>query len=210
MAKRKQKSDEVFALKDKILLPVLAAAVIVSGSMLYNYKGIAKNRQYNDILSMDTIYNNIFINNCEVAGLTKQQAADKLAVEVQQKKLEVKSLYLQIPGGGEEDVIELNYKDLGMKYDFEPMIESAYNFGRTGSAEERIAVIDELENKGEFYTAEFSYDKDKVMSVLKSYEAEINKQLKNNKTMDVERTAKMVYEMLDIDSYDSYIHIPTK
>lgn len=207
MAKKRKKQG--VPLRDKILIPVLAAAVIASGLLLFNYKSFIKGRDYSDLMAMDTIYNNIFINDCEVAGLTKEQALEKLNIEVQQKKLEPKCLYLQVPGGTADDVITLSYKDLGMAYDFAPAIEQAYNYGRTGLPSQRIAAIDELENKGEFYTAEYGYDRSSIVELLKGYEADINSRTKNGKKMDIERTADMISEMLNIDSYDSYIIIPT-
>ena len=83
---RKKKKQTGMPLKDKVLIPVLIVLTIISACLLYNYKVFIKNREYDDLLSMDTIYNNIFINNCEVAGLTKEQALEKLNLEVQQKK----------------------------------------------------------------------------------------------------------------------------
>ncbi|MBR6400370.1 MAG: peptidoglycan binding domain-containing protein [Firmicutes bacterium] len=206
----KKRKKQPVPLADKILIPILALAVIGAGIMLANYKSFIRYGKYDDILKMDTIYNNIFINNMEVGGLTREQALEKLTRVQQQGKFEPRVINLQLPDGGLDDVVAITYKECGMKYDYAPEIEEAYSYGRKGSVKERIAAIEELENKGEFYTSEFSWDRDMVVAAIKKHEDEINAQYLNGEKMDVERTADMVEGMLEIDAYDSHIDIPTK
>ena len=206
----KKRKKQPVPMTDKILIPLLAAAVICSGAMLINYKKFIINKQYSDILSLDTIYNNIFINNYEVAGLTKEQAREKLERELQQNKFEKYTINLQIPDGGVNDIIPITYKECGMKYNFEPEIQEAYEYGRDGSASKRRTTIDELENAGKFLTSEYTYDKEAILSAVKKHEDDINSHLLNNDKMDVEKTADMIAEMLDINAKDSNVEIPIK
>ena len=206
----KKRKKQPVALADKIILPLLAAAVVCSGLMVKNYKKIIVNRQYSDILAMDVIYNNIFINNVEVAGLTKDQAREKLERELQQGKFEKYTVNLQIPDGGTNDVIAITYKECGMKYNFEPELTEAYEYGRTGKDAQRRAVIEELENAGKFFTSEYSYDKEMITEAVKKHESEINAHLLNNEKMDVEKTVEMIEGILDIDARDSGVEVPVK
>lgn len=191
------------------LTAVLAIAAAASTGMLANSKSLIEDSRYNDILKMDTIYNNVFINNYEVGGLTREQALEKLTREQQEGKFEKKVINLQIPYGGMNDFIPVTYKECGMKYNYAPEIEDAYNVGRKGSKKERIAAIEELESKGEFFTSEYSYDRDMIIETLKTHESEINSYYSNGEKMDVEATADMIVGMLEIDAYDSGIDIPT-
>lgn len=206
----KKRKKQPIPLRDKILVPLLAAAVIGSGAMLKNYKKLLINRQYNDILALDTIYNNIFINNYEVAGLTKEQALEKLERELQKNKFEKYTVNLQIPDGGANDIIPITYGECGMKYNFGPEIQEAYNYGRDGGSRQRRETIDELENAGKFLTSEYTYDRDMITQAVKKHEAEINAHLLNNDKMDVEKTVDMIAGMLDINARDSNIEVPIK
>lgn len=203
MAKKKNKKSS----KDIIIIVILVLVFAVSVGMLASYKTFLSEREYNELLTMDVMYNNVFVNNIEVAGLTKAQALDMLNSELQQKKFDKKCIYLDIPDSYK--TICLTYEEMGMKYDFEPAIEKAYQCGRTGNASQRRSAIDELDDKGEFITAAYTYDKEKIVNLLKGYENQVNGELLDKtKKMNVERTAEMVYSALDIDSYDSHINIP--
>ncbi len=206
----KKRKKQPVSLADKIIIPLLAVSVICSGALAANYKTLMANRQYNDILEMDVIYNNIFINNYEVAGLTVDQAREKLERELQQGKFENYTINLQLPDGGSDDVIPITYKECGMKYDFEPELKEAYNYGRTGKDSQRRAVIEELENAGKFLTAEYSYDRDMIEQAVKKHENEVNALLLNNEKMDIEKTVEMIEGMLDINAKDSNVEIPVK
>ena len=206
----KKRKKQPVSLTDKIIIPLLLVSVVGSGALVKNYKKILANRQYNDILAMDTIYNNIFINNCEVAGLTKDQAREKLERELQQGKFEKYTISLQVPDCGTDDSIPITSKECGMKYNFEPEIQEAYEYGRTGKESQRRAVIEELENAGKFLTSEYTYDRDMIVEAVKKHEDEVNALLLNNDKMDVEKTADMIVGMLDIDARDSSVEIPVK
>ena len=206
----KKRKKQPVSLADKIIIPLLAVSVICSGALAANYKTLMANRQYNDILEMDVIYNNIFINNYEVAGLTVDQAREKLERELQQGKFENYTINLQLPDGGSDDVIPITYKECGMKYDFEPELKEAYNYGRTGKDSQRRVVIEELENAGKFLTAEYSYDRDMIEQAVKKHENEVNALLLNNEKMDIEKTVEMIEGMLDINAKDSNVEIPVK
>ena len=206
----KKRKKQPVSLADKILVPLLCLSVIGSGVLVKNYKKILVNRQYSDILELDTIYNNIFINNYEVAGLTKDQAREKLEREFQRGKVDNYVINLQIPDGGVDDVIPITFKECGMKYNFEPELQEAYDYGRTGSAAKRREVIAELENAGKFLTSEYSYDRDMIIEAVKKHESEINSHLLNNDKLDVEKTADLIEGMLDINAKDSGVEIPVK
>ena len=208
--KRKQQNSSLMKTRDKILLPVLLAAATASALLTANYRSFLRDREYDDLLSMDVMYNNIFVNNYEVAGLTKEQAMEKLERELQEKKFDKKCIYLMLPRGRTDEAIPVTYKEMGMKYDFAPAVDEAYSYARTGSAAERIEAIDELEYRGQFYTALYTHDRNMIISALESHEAEINARFDNGEKMDIERTADMIEELLNIDSYDSYVNIPVK
>ena len=211
MAKNKKKQDtSLMTTKDKILIPLLLATSIASAVLMVNHRNFLHDREYDDLLSMDVMYNNIFVNNYEVAGLTKEQALAKLERELQEKKFDKKQIYLMFPRGRMDEAIPVTYKEMGMRYNFEPAVEEAYQYARTGSAAERREAIDELENRGQFFTALYTHDRSMIIDVLKSHESEINKRFTNGDKMDIERTADMIEELLNIDSYDSYVNIPTE
>ncbi|MBQ6554739.1 MAG: hypothetical protein IJL89_05860, partial [Firmicutes bacterium] len=192
MAKKRKKQDtSLMKTRDKILLPVLLAAAIGAAVLTANYRSFLRDREYDDLLSLDVMYNNIFVNNYEVAGLTKEQALEKLERELQDKKFDKKCIYLMLPRGRTDEAIPITYKEMGMRYDFEPAVEEAYSYARTGSAAQRIEAIDELEYRGQFFTALYSHDRDMIISALKSHEAEINARFENGEKMDIERTADM-------------------
>lgn len=186
---------------------VLLATTIISVVLLFNYKNFLSSRETEDILDTPVIYNNVFIDNLAVGGLTKEQAIDKLNKEKQEDVYSTKTINIRTADNFYSRNISTD--ELGFYHDFDAAVEEAYNYGREGSLSERQAVVDELENAGHFITSSYYYDEEQISDLLKSFEGEINDYLvETENKVDMDRLIDTVLEFVEINEFDVSIIVP--
>lgn len=145
------------------VLSVSIAAVSIIGFL--NYRNYEKMKVALDI---DTIYNNIYVNNVNIGGYSKEQAIELLEKEVNGtfgEKL------ITVAADGKE--YNYKYADFGAKYDLAPAVEEAYNYARNGSIRERYSLVKELNDSGEYIPAESTYDTEAVKKAVLELEKEL-------------------------------------
>jgi len=188
-----------------IILLIIATAAGTCGFFYYKHY-----KQMESVVNIDTIYNNVYINNVNLGGFTKEQAVSVLEEQIQ-KPLEQKYMTLI----NKDQQYTFTYSQLGVKFDLEAAVNEAYNYGREGSIKERYEIVTYLDEVSKFLTADYTYDKNTIIENVKTledkiYVAPVNAratrengefviipEIKGVK-LNVERTADAVCEMLDI------------
>ncbi|MDD3840135.1 MAG: VanW family protein [Clostridia bacterium] len=123
------------------------------------------------ILNLNTIYYNIYIDGIDVSQMTKQQAVDKLN-ELHQPELDKINIRLTY----EDDVWEFGYRDVDAKYNTEQVVDEAYKIGRQGNAFRKLAEIYRVRNEGVKFNTNMTYDdtllEDKVKQISEQVDIE--------------------------------------
>ena len=115
----------------------------------------------------DTIAKGVLIKNIDMSNLTKEEATKKLIDNL------VKELNVNINLKYEELIEECSSEDIVFRYDVPKAIEEAYSLGRNDNL--FIANFDVVKSylKGNNVQIEYSYDKDKAESKIKSLQSKI-------------------------------------
>ncbi|PAB60763.1 VanW family protein [Anaeromicrobium sediminis] len=150
--------DKKHEVKSGILIVFLVFLVTTTGLMLF-------------ILSRDTIYRGVSIENVEVGSLTQNEARnllkEKLQNAIDEKKIELKY---------DKQSWVISGIDIEYGYDYNKAIEKAYNLGREGNPFKRIEKIIELYKNKENIDLETTYSKEKLNNILIGIEKDINKE----------------------------------
>ncbi|MBR1444044.1 MAG: VanW family protein [Firmicutes bacterium] len=168
--KRKVKKRKVIVSR-VVVLGVLLIAIVaaISAALYYNDYNEKK-----DILNIETIYNNIYLENINVGGLTKEQAKELLENKLS-KNLDNKVITILY----ENKEYPFTFKELGAGYDIDGAVEYAYEYAREGSVQKRYDMFEELVEYGEYHSVDFVCDKEKVKEAIKGLESEIYEPAKN-------------------------------
>lgn len=201
-----------------LLLCIVAVSAIVGISQYNKYK------EMKAFIDRDTIYDNIYVSNYNVGGLTKEQAKAEL------EKAVLPNLWEKTISLNDKEVYVYSFKDFGATYDFDKAIDDAYNYARTGSVKERYKKVVALESQMQGFMPEYVYDSAKVDEILnevaeKVYVAPTNPTMekvdgkfvtkpgKVGYEMDIEATKKALIDLLETkgeNETDSSVFISTK
>lgn len=108
-------------------------------------------------VSREVIYDNIFINEINVGGLTKDEAMEKLSSAIEQPVGEKKITLIK----GSESY-PFTFQELGFRYALKEAVETAWAYARNGSDKERHAEILKLDGQPLKITAEYSVEESAV------------------------------------------------
>lgn len=112
------------------------------------------------VLDVDTIYSNVYVNDVNIGGLTKEQAKETLISQVS-TILTSRTLTFRFDAIGYSRAF--TFAELGVSYDFDSAVEEAYNFGRENAdIKQRYAEVMENKDRGKYLTADWLYDGSKV------------------------------------------------
>ena len=207
------------------VIVVLIAVALIAAKFITDY---VDNKEKLEALNVDTIYSNVYVNNINIGGLTKEDALAKLEIDLQQP-FKQNTVCIRV----DDDTYEFTYDQLGIEYDLEKAVEEAYDYGRdqSMSVDERYDIYSDLrDNIGKFFVADFyeSVNRDTIkeqLSVLseKIYIAPKNATAKREngafsiteevagREFDLERAVDTVEEMINIGmADDTEIVAPTK
>lgn len=191
----------------KIVIAVLLIAVVSISSFGFIFYNDYKKMK--SAVEIETIYNNISVNNVNIGGLSKEEALKALN-EQTEKVLEENKI--TVTNG--EKRFDFNFNQFEAKYNLEKAVDEAYNYARDGSVRERYNLIQNILNNGKNIEAEYSYNSEIVTNKIKELENEFYVEPKNatmKKTngnfviekgvngikLNVEETSKAVCTLLD-------------
>lgn len=126
---------------------------------------------YEKHLNHDLVYENIYIDDIYIGGLTKEEAKQKLAQSWQQRKDQV-----DIRLFNEDQEWVFNHEEIQLSSNYEQLVEQAYKIGRSEGLLSRIRKIYSLKNNPIFYTTEISYRTDILVRRLNKLAEELNRE----------------------------------
>jgi len=140
-ARRKHKRLAIFGL----LMITLAVTTGFVGANIYLDRKV----------DIDTFYEGIWVDDIPLAGLTREEAIQKL-YEKNQSRLD--AYRIQLSHG--DQVWTFTHKDINGFINIEETVDKAYELGRKGNFIERLKEIWRLKEEGEAFYTELSYDVD--------------------------------------------------
>lgn len=150
-------------MKKSIIIVVFTIGILLSSFNIYSYG-------YN---STDKIYKNVYIENINVGGLTKDEALQKL--DNYNENRQINLIY-------ENKAFTFNSKDINYNYEIQKNIEQAYNIGRDNGYVANIKKIWDLNRKSkEVINLTSKYDEDKLKNYIDNLKQNINKDSVNAK-----------------------------
>lgn len=165
--------------KANTFLAVTVSVLLISvlGSVYYVY---SKNKNMREVVEVDTIYNNIYINDIDMGGLTIEEANNMLKSSILQPLQNKKITFVY-----EQKNWSLTYEQLKANYNIESVVQEAYDIGRVGTLEERYEIVKNLINNPKKFQMEYEFDQTVLEEFVKSLETEINIEMKDSQMQRV-------------------------
>lgn len=125
---------------------------------LKNATGKTKHLTKKELLSYNRIYEGIFINNIELKDLTKDEA-----INILKKSISTKDEFL-VKYDGYKKIIPA--KDIDFKLNFEEAVNEAFNIGRIGNNDDRMAILENLLTNPKNITLSSNINEEKLRNVI--------------------------------------------
>lgn len=124
---------------------------------------------YKNILSIDTIYKGVKIDNYDVGDKTKEQALEYIKGK-KEVEIDKKSMNLKYDG----NIYKINLRELGFSYKYDEAVNNAFQLGREGNFIKRLKNISEIKSGADIPLESF-YESDKIKDMANNISQEINK-----------------------------------
>ncbi len=149
--------------------PVIAFSLLIIGFAvmlgLKEYVAYAAFENRMESALKETFYEGVCVDNYELAGFDLEDALSAFYARVE-KKFRQRSLCFEI---GEEDGFLITAEELGYQSNYEKVISEAWNYGRSGSLEERYRSINGVSsNKINYPVNRTLYDPGKLRAITDS------------------------------------------
>lgn len=156
---------------------VFALLAVVLGSLYYIY---STNKKMKSVVEIETFYNNIYINNFNLGGLSIDEAKNMLKTNLLETLKNKKITFAY-----EDKNWELSYDTLKADYNIDSMVMNAYNVGRNGTLKERYNIVIALIDKPKKFELEYKFDNNVLENFIITLEKDINIEMKNSEMQRV-------------------------
>ncbi|MEE0401654.1 MAG: peptidoglycan binding domain-containing protein, partial [Christensenellales bacterium] len=142
------------------------AALWVFGAKIYQ-ESMAAYQSYAAItqnVAQNTYYPGVTVDGVELGGMTREEAGALFGSRQQ----ETSSAFSLVVQAGERKW-RITSDEVPMTFDAQTVLDEAYNIGRYGTLEERLAAIDDAKTNGAAFTTGFSYDRtaiDRLVEII--------------------------------------------
>lgn len=202
------KEEKILYAKYFSLLVVMLIVVFYAVSFAMSSKNYNSNKFASDILDSDFIYHGVYVGEVYVGGLTKAQAEDTVQSEYVGYRFDA-NIFTYVTDYGFEKVFGSD--ELGAEYDVKKAVSDCYDVARSGSREERLSQLDEIESRGEYTTIDYKVNEGKLKSTLQSLCDEVNKEYEiNGEEVDFDSMYDTSLKYLETQQRDMIITIPKK
>lgn len=141
-------------------------ALWVFGAKIYQ-ESMAAYQSYAAItqnVAQNTYYPGVTVDGVELGGMTREEAGALFGSRQQ----ETSSAFSLVVQAGERKW-RITSDEVPMTFDAQTVLDEAYNIGRYGTLEERLAAIDDAKANGAAFTTGFSYDRtaiDRLVEII--------------------------------------------
>ena len=142
-----------------VALWVFGAKIYQESMAAYqSYAAITQNAAQN------TYYPGVTVDGIDLGGMTREEAGTLFG----SKQQETSSAFSLVVQSGDRKW-RITSGEVPMTFDAQTVLDAAYNVGRYGTLEERLAAIDDAAKNGVSFTTGFSYDRtaiDKLVDII--------------------------------------------
>lgn len=165
---KKKSSIGLLKSKKKIIISIVIILAIIIGSIVAYIVSIQKKvEQWND-----KIYPNVYVENVNLSGMTKEKAIEVLEKDVKEP-VEHKAIKVQAA----DKSIEIKYSDLSPEYNIDETVNEAMNYGKDLNLFEKNNLIEGKDKKE--LNLDFKYDESKLTDYEKKLTEMVNQNAKN-------------------------------
>lgn len=144
------------------LVTVLALAVFLSFAFAYFYV----------LLTSSYIAKGVFIEGINVGGMEREEALSIIKEKFKVPKFSIVAFY-------EGQSFEITTEDIGLQYNYEEVVNKAYEVGRNGNVLDRIREIYTVGREGRNYNLSLSYDEKPLKEFIDRIAEKIDKKPEN-------------------------------
>lgn len=165
---KKKSSASLVKSKKKIIISIVIILAIIIGSIVAYILSIQKKvEQWND-----KIYPNVYVENVNLSGMTKEKAIEVLEKDVKEP-VENKTIKVQAA----DKSIEIKYSDLSPEYNIDETVNEAMNYGKDLNLFEKNNLLNGKDKKE--LNLDFKYDESKLTDYEKKLTEMVNQKAKN-------------------------------
>lgn len=165
---KKKSSTGLLKSKKKIIISIVIVLAIIIGSIVAYIVSIQKKvEEWND-----KIYPNVYVENVNLSGMTKEKAIEVLEKDVKEP-VEHKTIKVQAA----DKSIEIKYSDLSPEYNIDETVNEAMNYGKDLNLFEKNNLINGKDKKE--LNLDFKYDESKLTDYEKKLTEMVNQNAKN-------------------------------
>lgn len=136
---------------------LIAVCLLLAVSSIYSITTLAYSKSYSGIS----------VNNQNVGKMTKEEILSKLK-ENYSNKVNNNKIILKYKAAKKE----ISFAEIGVKYDVEKAVNEIMNIGREGNILNRLTQISEIRKTGKAVDLNYSYDSNKLKSILDEFNKE--------------------------------------
>ena len=163
---------KIFCIVSGIVVVLLVGTItgyfLLNRHPLSNAAGETKNLKKEELLAYDKFYEGIFINDVDLKGLTKEEAISKI-----KESLGINNEFTLTRDNYTKKFLP---KDINFSYDYENLVNQAFNIGRFGTDDERIETLKNLLKNPKKFEVKATYDLSKLNEII----SEISEKLNSN------------------------------
>ncbi len=173
---KKKKSKKGVIIAVAAVVVVIAAAAAVFGVMKWRERQEqeAYEAQVSAVLDVDTFYHGVVVNGIDLGGMTMDEAREALTTEEQnaEQPFSITLTY-------NDQSFTITQDDVDHSVDTDAVLETAYEYGRTGTREERYEQVTALEETPVEYTLSAEMGEASLRAALETMTASLNTEPKD-------------------------------
>ena len=173
---KKKKSKKGVIIAVVAVVVVIAAAAAVFGVMKWRERQEqeAYEAQVSAVLDVDTFYHGVVVNGIDLGGMTMDEAREALTAEEQsaEQPFSITLTY-------NDQSFTITQDDVDHSVDTDAVLETAYEYGRTGTREERYEQVTALEETPVEYTLSAEMGEASLRAALETMTASLNTEPKD-------------------------------
>ena len=173
---KKKKSKKGVIIAVAAVVVVIAAAAAVFGVMKWRERQEqeAYEAQVSAVLDVDTFYHGVVVNGIDLGGMTMDEAREALTAEEQsaEQPFSITLTY-------NDQSFTITQDDVDHSVDTDAVLETAYEYGRTGTREERYEQVTALEETPVEYTLSAEMGEASLRAALETMTASLNTEPKD-------------------------------
>lgn len=151
--------------------------IAIISILVLSASGLAGYVYLDDYLNHDTFYEGIFVEGQDLAGDSFNEGMEKI---ITLKRIENKDKEIEFyTNDDENDKFYIGLESVGYSYNFQEIVEAAFNYGKTGNLVKRYFEVEKLKTQPINFELVPLFQDDKARKLLQDIAFEINREPKD-------------------------------